>query len=292
MGRSNRRRVRCAGRKASVMSNDYREHASTVMGRIGCRPDETDPASGSVAVTEALSVGGVVRPSVLMLLADMVVGMRLDPLFDEWTYTTDFSIRMTGRPTPPGASVRAVSKVLRHGRRLLIEEVDYVDDRGERIAYAQITFMRQPLRPGEVKPELDDIKRGMMSDTVPPLVTPLVDAAGIEVVDAVAGAVSMVARDDLRRSGGFVQGAMMSLLGEVSAQALAEAHHGHAAVVSEMDIRYLIGGRTGPLVADAEWVGTPGSGRIMVTLLDRGHDDVVTTTFLARAAVTLSLIHI
>lgn len=268
------------------MSEDYVEHASTVMGRIGCRPDEADPAAGSVVITEALSSGGAVRPSVLMLLADMVVGMRLDPLFDEWTYTTDFSIRMTGTFTPAGSVVRAASNVLRHGRRLLIEEVDYVDDRGGRIAYAQITFMRQPLRPGEVKPELEDIRRGMISDTIPPLSTPLVDAAGIEVIDAAAGAVSMVARDDLRRSGGFVQGAMMSLLGEVSAQTLAEAHDGHRAVVSEMDIRYLIGGRRGPLVADAHWVGSPGSGPIAVTVRDRGHDDVVTTTFLARATVS------
>ena len=46
-------------------------------------------------------------------------------------------------------------------------------------------------------------------------------------------------------------------------------------------MRYLLGGRTGPLVATASWLGDPAGGRVVVETIDTGHGDVVTTTHLA-----------
>ena len=64
----------------------------------------------------------------------------------------------------------------------------------------------------------------------------------------------------------------MTLIGEVSAQTFAEAHYGTPCVVTSLDVRYLIGGRSGPLVTQAEWIGDPDSGTIKVDLRDEGHD--------------------
>ena len=73
----------------------------------------------------------------------------------------------------------------------------------------------------------------------------------------------------------------MTLIGEVSAQTFAEAHYGTPFVVTALYVRYLIGGRSGPLVTKAKWNGTPDSGMIKVDLIDEGHD-LLSCTFLAQ----------
>ncbi len=251
----------------------------TVMARMGAKPDLENPSKGQVQVNEHLSSNEIIRVAPLMLLADTVVGMRLESFIDDWTVTTDFSIRR-GEITP-AKTITATSTILRHGKRLLIEELDYVDDQNIHVGHAQITFIRTPLREGEVKPDVGKVRDRMGKMKIPELDQPIEKLAGIEIIDDVTGYVSMDPQDPVRRPGGFVQGAIMTLIGELSAQIFAEKHLGAPCVVTGLDARYLIGGRTGPLTTSAKWIGSPEHGSIQVTLIDEGHD-VVSCTFLAQ----------
>ena len=250
----------------------------SVMARMGARPDLGDVSKGHVIVNENLTSHGIIRIAPLMLLADTVVGMRLESFVEDWTFTTDFSFRRA--QIPVSHHIEATSTILRHGRRLMIEELEYVDENDIPIGHAQITFMRTPLREGEAKPDVAKVRERMGSLELPPLDQPVQELAGIIITDAETGKVTMMPKEAVRRPGGFVQGAIMTLIGEVSAQTFAEAHYGTPCVVTSLDVRYLIGGRSGPLVTQAEWIGDPDSGTIKVDLRDEGHD-ILSCTFLA-----------
>lgn len=251
----------------------------SVMARMGARPDLVDPSKGHVNVNKNLTSHGIIRIAPLMLLADTVVGMRLESFVDDWTFTTDFSFRRA--QTVRSEIIEASSTILRHGKRLMIEELEYVNENKIPVGHAQITFMRTPLRNGEAKPDVAKVRERMGSLELPPLEQPVEDLAGITITDKATGGVNMVPKEAVRRPGGFVQGAIMTLIGEVSAQVFAEEHLKTPCIVSGLDVRYLIGGRSGPLVTHAKWVGPPELGVIKVNLVDEGHD-VLSCTFLAQ----------
>ncbi len=221
-----------------------------------------------------------------MMLADVIVGMRHEAAIEEWTFTTDFSLRVADpRSVLEGETITAVARELRVGRRLIVEAVDFLDEAAATLAVAQITFMRTPLRPeDEPKPDISGVRAAMANAPEVPLAELLVDAAGLEVVDAAAGIVRLEIDDRIRRPGGMVQGSIMTLLGEVAAETLAEATLACPCVVTGLDVRYLLGGRTGPLVTRAAWVGAPERGTIEVSLIDTGRGDAVTTTFYVAVA--------
>ena len=251
----------------------------SVMARMGARPDLVDASKGHVRVNENLTSHGIIRVAPLMLLADTVVGMRLESLVEDWTFTTDFSFRRA--EITVAQNIEASSTILRHGRRLMVEELEYVNENNCSVGHAQITFMRTPLREGEAKPDVAKVRDRMGSLELPPLEQPVEELAGISIVDKETGKVTMMPKEAVRRPGGFVQGAIMTLLGEISAQTFAEAHYNTPCVVTGIDVRYLIGGRSGPLVTSAKWIGAPESGVIKVDLIDEGYD-VLSCTFLAQ----------
>ncbi|HJM28003.1 MAG: hypothetical protein QF596_08260 [Acidimicrobiales bacterium] len=251
----------------------------SVMARMGARPDLTDRSKGQVQVNEYLSSNGIIRVAPLMLLADTVVGMRLESSIDDWTFTTDFSFRRG--EIVPSKTIEARSTVLRHGKRLLIEELEYVNEQNVQVGHAHITFIRTPLREGETKPDVGKVRDQMGRMEVIPLEQSIEDLAGITIEDASTGRVSMIPQEAVRRPGGFVQGAIMTLIGELSAQVFAENQLGKPCVITGLDARYLIGGRSGPLTTSATWIGPPERGFIQVTLNDEGHDNI-SCVFLAQ----------
>ena len=149
----------------------------SVMARMGARPDLGDVSKGHVIVNENITSHGIIRIAPLMLLADTVVGMRLESFVEDWTFTTDFSFRRA--QIPVSHQIEATSTILRHGRRLMIEELEYVDENDIPIGHAQITFMRTPLREGEVKPDVAKVRERMGSLELPPLDQPVEELAGI-----------------------------------------------------------------------------------------------------------------
>lgn len=254
---------------------------SPVLSRIGARPDAVDELRGTIVSRSAIRRHERLRPSTLMMLADVVVGMRHEARVEEWTFTTDYSWRLADRrPVAEGETITAVARELRVGRRLIIEGVDHLDQAGALLARSQITFMRTPQRPGDdPKPDIAGVRALMASAPEEPLEVPLAEAAGLEIEDAGSGMVRLEVSDRIRRPGGMVQGSIMTLLGEVAAETLAEHTLGGPCLVTALDVRYLSGGRTGPLVTRTSWVGPPDRGTVAVDVVDTGRDDALTTTF-------------
>jgi acyl-coenzyme A thioesterase PaaI-like protein len=254
---------------------------SPVLWRIGARPDPVDEMRGTIVSRSGIRRHERVRPATLMMLADVVVGMRHEARVEEWTFTTDYSWRLADRRrVAEGETITAVARELRIGRRLIVEAVDYLDESGALLASTQITFMRTPQRPGDdPKPDISGVRALMASAPEEPLEAPLVEAAGVEIVDAAAGTVHLEIGDRIRRPGGMVQGSIMTLLGEVAAETLAEHALGGPCIVTGLDVRYLLGGRTGPLVTRSSWVGPPERGTVAVDVIDTGRGDALTTTF-------------
>lgn len=251
----------------------------SVPSRIGATWDLHRREQGRLPVTPEICRGGVPYASAVMMLADTIVGMRLErDVGDAWTFTTDYSLRRPVRPVDAGAEMEATARTLRHGSRLMVEAVDH-EIAGDWAGHAQITFMRTPMREGDVKEDIEAIAQRMASTGRTLLDAPLPDAAGVELVGP--GVAVLEPHDGLRRPGGFVQGSIITLLGEMAAISLAEDHHGETCGVRDLDVRYLLGGRTGPLVATASWLGEPSDGRASVEIVDTGHGDIVTTTHLA-----------
>lgn len=262
------------------MTDFYDEAVFSVPARIGAAPDLDDFTLGRVDLVSDVCHASAPRVTTLMMLADTVVGMRLEAdLPDDWAYTTDFSLRLLSTPT--SGLVTAHSKILRHGGRLMVEQVDYVDEADNPVALAHITFMRTPLRPGEKKFDIRAIRERMNSAARPPLGAPLATAAGISVDDASVGCVSLDPDGSVRRPGGFVQGSIVTLLGEVSATTLGEHHFGRPCRVVDFDARYLLGGRRGPLVASATWLADPAEGKVAIEVVDMGHQSQVIVACLA-----------
>ena len=114
----------------------------SVMARMGARPDLVAPSKGHVNVNKNLTSHGIIRIAPLMLLADTVVGMRLESFVDDWTFTTDFSFRRA--QAVRSEIIEATSTILRHGKRLMVEELEYVNENNIPVGHAQITFMRTP----------------------------------------------------------------------------------------------------------------------------------------------------
>ena len=254
------------------MADDPYSHSEflTVMAQMGARPSSDDPTTGTLKISDGLESNGHVRVAPLMLLADMVVGMQLESIVDDWTFTTDFSFRRGSSTNVK--NIQAQSHVLRHGKKMFIEEVNFVDQDETSVGTSQITFLRTPLREGETKPDISGIRMRMSKSEIPPLREPVSDLAGITVKEPSIGEVVLHPNESVRRPGGFVQGAIMTLLGEISGQSFGEYHLGEPCIVTSLDARYLIGGRSGPLSTKSEWVGPQDQGNIKVSLFDLGHD--------------------
>lgn len=255
----------------------------SVPARIGATWDLDDRTRGRLPITAEICHGGVPYASAVMMLADTIVGMRLErDVGDAWTFTTDYSLRRPLASLPEGSELVAAARPLRHGSRLMVDAVDHHVNGEAWAGHAQITFMRTPLRDGDEKMDIDAIARRMAGVERTLLDIPLADAAGVAIT--APGVAELAVTEAIRRPGGFVQGSIITLVGEVAAISLAEEHHGRTCAVQDLDVRYLIGGRTGPIVARARWLGAPADSRISVEAVDTGHRDVVTTTHLVTVA--------
>ena len=223
---------------------------------------------------------GVVRPSVLALAVDMMAGFHAaEGAGSDWLFTTDLSVRAPSRFIPERAVTSGT--LLRAGRTAVTSDVRMEVD-GQLYAYGQSGFTRVPRRHGD--PPEPDIHAVPERAERHPLERPFAEEVGIEVTDPGSGRAEVVLRDALRNPAGVMQGAIVALLAEVAAEALADFHLGAPQIVTDLDIRYLAMGRVGPMTAEATWIGEPAGGSIQVMLRDRGNEDRVTTAVLARTA--------
>jgi acyl-coenzyme A thioesterase PaaI-like protein len=108
--------------------------------------------------------------------------------------------------------------------------------------------------------------------------------AGVVVVDAGRGRVELPLGPASLSPQGVMQGALVALVVEEAALALAEHGDGGPHVVTELDLRYLAGGREGPITSSADWVSDRAGGTLRVVLRDAGRGGRITTAGLARVA--------
>jgi len=231
---------------------------------------------------EHLVHNGVVRISVLALMADMLGGWVADQHAEhDWVFTTDLSVRAPVLRLPQ--HVIGTATPLRIGRTNVAAEVEMRDEQGDLHAYSHVGFVRVPRRHGDdPKPDLEMAAKKWVER--PRITQPLDVAAGIRVVDASRGELHVELVDELRNPAGAMQGAMVALVGEVAAEELAAHHLGEPQVVTDLDVRYLAMGRVGPVVARAAFIGKPEHRSIHVELRDTGMDNRVMTVMLARTA--------
>lgn len=246
---------------------------------IYCDPN-SQPGYGRLRVFDKQCHGGQVRASVLMLIADITAGMigeREDP--DSWHFTTDFQLRTASVPLPDYIDVTAA--VLRAGATTLTCECRITTPDGADIGYCQIGFGRFHQRPGDPAKHLHDPP---LQDRLglPDVDQPLAGLAGIQVVDSAVGHVEAELTPQLLNPAGIMQGAMVTLVGEVGAETLAEHDLGSPHVVADMDIRYLLGGKIGPVYSTCRWVGDPSSGWIVAEIRDLGKGDRLMATMMMR----------
>ncbi|MCU0267624.1 MAG: PaaI family thioesterase [Acidimicrobiales bacterium] len=243
--------------------------------------DPHDPAAGlhgTLVPRPETCVHGVVRPSVVAFLVDMVAGILVDTDPDAWTFTSDLSLRLA--PIPAPAVLHCTSTVLRRGNRGLTTASVLADDTGVSLGYCLAGFARLPRREGDpCKPPLDwsVLTEARFLDR------PLADAAGIVVEDASRGIVTCDIVDDLRNPAGALQGAIVALVGELAVEVAAGRATGSTPVVTDLDVRYLAQARVGPVTSRATAIGPTGDGSWHVELLDEGGHGRLVASILARA---------
>lgn len=223
---------------------------------------------------------GALRPTVVAAAVDIVGSLYARELAgSDALLTTDLSVRAPARPAP--ARVSAQGRPLRVGRSVITSEAVLEAD-GTPVAYGQTNF-RRVARPTGRTPDPSELAVPQEFECLP-LERPLLEEVGIEVRDASRGQVEVVVRDALLNAEGGMQGALVALLVEAAALALADSVQSGPQVVTDLDLRYLAAGRTGPIVSEARWISGPESETMRVELRDQGNGERITTAALARVA--------
>lgn len=226
---------------------------------------------------------GIVRASALSFLIDALAGISLDQDVEAWTLTTDLSLRM--RPLPALPRVLATNTIVRRGRRSSTCTVEVRGPADELVATGAISFATVPRKEGDPpKPTVSFAEAARLFRDRPTLDAPLREAAGVRVLDALAGVVEVDVTPSLQNPAGTLQGAMVALVAECAVEELAGARAGGPVIVTELDLRYLAKTGAGPVRSACRPLGEGPDAPVEVTLTDRA-DDRVTTHAYARAVV-------
>jgi acyl-coenzyme A thioesterase PaaI-like protein len=225
---------------------------------------------------------GAVRASVVSFMIDVVAGIVLDDDPDAWLLTSDMSVRM--RPLSAPDSIHTRSTILRRGRRSSTAAVELITDGGESVATGAIGFARVPRRETDPpKPTVSLEHTPAIFDGSSVLTRPLREEAGITVLDPMQGCVQMPVTPELCNTAGTLQGAMVALLAEAAAEELASARFDIAAVVTDLDLRYLAQTGTGTVRTRCCLLGSGSDAPIQIEIFDTSSDRL-TTLIYARVA--------
>jgi acyl-coenzyme A thioesterase PaaI-like protein len=218
---------------------------------------EDDLTVGRLDLTEDLCVPGtsIPRIGVLVTLADLVSGQ---PPTGAINPTVDLRVRT--RPIAGALSVRAVCRVLKHGRTLMVAEGDLFADK-ETTPFGTITatFMARPLA---VEGDMSDV--GARRSPRQSLVAQL----GVRRVE---GGVMELARSSEVQNGpgGTIHGGALAILAELAAEDLRYEEDRYT--VQDLDIRFLNQVKVGPVRAVAtEALAAEGHRVVHVRLTDAG----------------------
>jgi acyl-coenzyme A thioesterase PaaI-like protein len=264
---------------------DLLEDSNSVPGRLGVVAEVRDGDFRlQLQPREELLRHGALRASVVAFMIDVVAGIVLDDDPGAWTLTSDMSVRMRLRRAPGFVSTR--STILRRGRRSAAAVVDLVGEEGEPVATGAIGFARVERRPTDPpKPPSTPQRIAAMFDGSRTLDRPLREEAGIAVLDARAGRLEMPVTPGLRNPAGTLQGAMVALFAEAAAEEMASARFDRAAVVTELDLRYLAQTKDGPVRSTCTLLGDGPDAPIQVELTDRSTGRLTTLVYARTATI-------
>jgi acyl-coenzyme A thioesterase PaaI-like protein len=226
---------------------------------------------------------GSLRTSVASFVIDALAGIAVDGDEATWTFTSQMSVRMIHAPAPTYVEGRAT--VLRQGARSATCEVTLVDEGDHHHGYGVLSFVRVARRQGDpvkhVFNSAAESRNGLMG---PVIENPLLDEMEIDILDGPAGRVEVVIKDKLRNPSGAMQGALVACVAEVAAEEMISARHGHPALVTDLDVRYLSQIRVGPVRTTSTWLGDEAGSWVRVELHDVT-SGVLLTHALARATL-------
>lgn len=221
---------------------------------------------------------GALQATIIASAIDLVGGLHTREIAGvDATFTADLSLRIPRPAMPPRLLARGT--LLRSGRRLVTTGVS-IEAEGKAYAYGTTTFTRIPRDPTQA-PDLASLSLPERIEQHP-LDRPLIQEVGVETVEARSGHVRLPLRPALLNPEGIMQGALVALIVESAALALAEHAASSPQVVTEMDLRYLAAASQGPCEARAEWIGGTEGQMLRVELRDTGRADRLTTAALVR----------
>ena len=235
-----------------------------------------------------ICANGALRATVVASAIDLVGGLFTREIAGtDATFTSDLSLRIP-HPAVPSRLV-AQGEILRSGRRLVTTGVSLGADTGEAdpgvYAYGQTTFSRIPRPPADA-PDLAALSTPLVIERHP-LDRDLAEHVGVETLAPDRGHVRLALRPDLLNPEGVMQGALVALVVECAALALAGGTGAGSTarpIVTELDLRYLAAASVGPVESRGTWIGAPDRRMLRIELRDIGRDGRLTTTALVRIA--------
>jgi len=263
---------------------DISDPGTTVPSRLGvvARPSDGDLALELTPRPEILH-HGIVRASVLSFVIDVVAGITVDQDRDQWTFTSDMSVRM--RPMPAPDRIDATNTILRQGRRSSTCLVELTTEEGAPIATGAIGFVSVARKPNDPpKPVVAPGQAPSIFRDAAPLTRPLREEAGIAVIDAAEGALELEVTPELRNPAGTLQGAMVALLAEAAAEDLVAARFESPVVVTDLDLRYLRQAPVGPVRTKSRLLGSGPDAPVQVELVDSSTGKITTLVY-ARSVI-------
>lgn len=255
-----------------------RRSAETDIGftsELGLQVDiEGDTLVGRGQVVPELCVpeAGIVRPSVLLSWADILIGsLANERTMPRVCMTVDLDVRVA-RPLPVGTSVFSVGRILKSGRSLTVGEADFFID-GDDVPAAHVIggFMASP-RPDDVGDSFVGRVAGGLQRKMTTPRQPLADLLAPRVV--APGVVEAERQQRILNWADTVQGGAVALLAEEAVLSLDDP-----AVPNELQVRYLRAVRVGPMRAVAARFGA----WIRVVVTDVGKDDRLVALAVTRA---------
>lgn len=200
---------------------------------------------GCAVVVPEMYVPGttMVRASIFATWADMVAGyLAMDAFLPRVPTTLELDVHLHQQQGEPQA-IKAVARLIKSGRAVLVVVVDFTDEAGHAIAFSTVSFMAVP-DPTVTFPPEHLAMRGAPRK-LGRLQVPFAERAGCERQGP--GRAVLRRSEDGLNSAGTVNGGLIALAIEEAALSATPG-----ATVSSMALRYLRPVRVGPAVATAE----------------------------------------
>ncbi|MEU1549534.1 hotdog domain-containing protein [Nocardia sp. NPDC005745] len=227
-----------------------------------------DELHGRAEITPEMHVPdtAVLRTSILATWADTVSGLLASlAMGPRVPVTLELDVNLY-RPAPGTGEVRAVGRTVKAGRSVFVAEFEFsVDD--EPIALGAASFMVAPDPDVQLPPRLSV----ELPPTAERLPMPLAERAGC--LRVAPGTVVLPRSAEGLNASDTINGGLLALVAEEAVLSLAPGDS-----LCFLGLRYVLGARVGPVVADARL--HEGLGRVEVR--DTGNDNRLTTLATAR----------